>query len=577
MQGNIAQYPLVEVIREIISDAWSGALRLSRERVRMVFYFERGAPVYAACNLKQFKLADCLRRAGCVGEAQLRDANAAALPDAKLAQTLLEQGAIDRPTLDSVLTWQAGEMLKLALNWPDGEWQLEARVRPAEKAAIKTNLPTALLEAARQAPPPTVKARLAKPELRLRLGDFNAQDAPLTPAEAFVLSRLAGETGVNELLLISGLPENETARAIYALAAGGFLQCEGWHSAFSLNLPTLPQIPQAPAVESRSEAATSPNRELETFLTRMEMAKNYYQMLGVERGSDARQLKDAYYRLARKFHPDLFRTEEASLHSRIETEFTRVTRAYETLKDDKSRGKYDSTLPDEDEFLPETTLPPTTAKSAETPAANLNKPPLEPAPKPAPPATPPVTPPPASTSAGNSRPVFSQPVSPPMAKPADTTRFAPFMARDEVPQDASARPKPVAQDEVKITPQQENRAADYFQRGLAALASRDRISAVSCLAESVRLNPRMARYHAYFGAALAKDPNARRQAESEIREAIRLEPANLDFQVMLAEFFWTAGFPLRAQGELKRILERDPFHQEARSLRDQLSSDTLKN
>jgi hypothetical protein len=34
---------------------------------------------------------------------------------------------------------------------------------------------------------------------------------------------------------------------------------------------------------------------------------------------------------------------------------------------------------------------------------------------------------------------------------------------------------------------------------------------------------------------------------------------------------------LRAQGELKRILERDPFHQEARSLRDQLSSDTLKN
>jgi tetratricopeptide (TPR) repeat protein len=127
-----------------------------------------------------------------------------------------------------------------------------------------------------------------------------------------------------------------------------------------------------------------------------------------------------------------------------------------------------------------------------------------------------------------------------------------------------------------VTPQQAQWADNSFRRGVTALATRDYISAIACLGEAVRLNPKEGRYHAYFGRALSCDPGARRQAEIEFIAAIRLEPENLSYPIMLAEFYWNMNFPLRAQGELRRVLQKDPFNQEATALRNKIEAALLK-
>lgn len=67
------------------------------------------------------------------------------------------------------------------------------------------------------------------------------------------------------------------------------------------------------------------------------MAKaDYYQLLGVERGADAAQLKSAYRKLAKQYHPDLNPGDEAA-----EKKFKEVSEAYDVLKDDQSRAAYD--------------------------------------------------------------------------------------------------------------------------------------------------------------------------------------------------------------------------------------------
>ena len=64
--------------------------------------------------------------------------------------------------------------------------------------------------------------------------------------------------------------------------------------------------------------------------------KDYYEILGVKRDASEAEIKSAYRKLARKYHPDVNKTKEA------ESKFKDINEAYEVLSDKAKRQRYDS-------------------------------------------------------------------------------------------------------------------------------------------------------------------------------------------------------------------------------------------
>jgi Tfp pilus assembly protein PilF len=78
--------------------------------------------------------------------------------------------------------------------------------------------------------------------------------------------------------------------------------------------------------------------------------------------------------------------------------------------------------------------------------------------------------------------------------------------------------------------------------------------------------PKEPKYRAYFGRALAAHPKTRRLAETELQTAVKLDPANASYHVMLAALYRDLGFLKRAEAELERALALDSANSQAREM-----------
>jgi curved DNA-binding protein CbpA len=99
------------------------------------------------------------------------------------------------------------------------------------------------------------------------------------------------------------------------------------------NVPIV-ETPEVPVVE---EVAIS----VEDYLDRVDRSETHYDLLGIEHTADTVMIKQAYFNLAKQFHPDHFHKSSDEILRRVQVAFTRLSQAHETLKSADIRETYD--------------------------------------------------------------------------------------------------------------------------------------------------------------------------------------------------------------------------------------------
>ena len=290
----------------------------------------------------------------------------------RLGQALITLGVLDVSQLEDAIALHVHDSLARVFTWNEGTYEFVEEEVPEEEAGMTLKLSTGelILEAVRATSDPDV--------VRYALGDIDRvlqhspdpllrfQKITLSPADGFVLSRVDGTTTAREIIQLIPLPADETQKSLFGLLCTGIVEY-GEKKAKTAAPPrparapaspppspppvASPAPPPAAAPPSRPPAAPPPapppadrrTEILEAFATMK--TKNFFELMGIERSATEAQVKDAYFRLAKTFHPDVHHGESlGDLRDQLETLFIGLGEAYETLKNPKSREAYEARL-----------------------------------------------------------------------------------------------------------------------------------------------------------------------------------------------------------------------------------------
>lgn len=355
MRGTLTEQPLAELIREISLKGLSGTLRLEHERAQTAIYLDSGQVIYAAANLRTLRLREYLIKRGVFAEKD-RASLENNLSDLALAAAMSASGTLSQKDVDALLSALVSDVLRVALLWTQGTWDFDERARLDDPLRVQVETANLLREAALRMPLEFVSARFRNPGETLSRASEVPRTSNFLPAESFLLSRLDVPTRLEDLVATSGLPELDAYRVIYGLALSDLIKREYWQNAFrtdpaktseqtSARSATETPAGDAGKTDSRWMSISDEEGDLEKFLLRLSEATNYYQIMELPTTATADEIKDAYYALARRYHPDRFHLQSGTqLHAKLSSAFARITQAYEKLTDPNARSAYDHAL-----------------------------------------------------------------------------------------------------------------------------------------------------------------------------------------------------------------------------------------
>ncbi len=518
VSGQLQQHPVCELLNEISTAGLSGALRVEHGQHKSIIYFNDGKLVYAVSNARQHRLFDLLLRSGQITKEQVT-AYKDFTNDQVLAAQLIEKGIFDKQTFRHIFGQQMRDIISFVIGWDTGEWTFNALARVKEDVWQETDLSKVLLEFSKNISGSRLSAKFYNKAEVFSVVGKNSTNVVLSSQEFFILSRLDQPSSVADISLLTGFNEADVSGIIYALWIRGFVR-RGKEPAFSqekiddilsaeIKLKEAPKkTPQKTAAEKLSATESQSETDAaEEVKVEAEMTVDEY-LVQVEKA-------ETFY--------DALGVELSTDLAVIKTNYFALAKKFHP---DKYHTEAGSKMHQR-------------IQHAFTQIAQAYE----------------------TLKDKEAREVYNFKM---------RRQLERLKKREELIAEMKAQgtSDAVLSNEAELAKLEQ--AREEFDYGFDCLMNKNPSAAVPFLARAVGLAPKQARYHAYYGKALSHSIKNRHQAEQEIIAATKIEPGNTAHRLMLIEFYIDVNMPKRAEGELKKLLVKDPNNEDAKTLLESL-------
>lgn len=320
---SLVEKPILEVIWDTMQRGFTGVVRFESGKQRKVLVFESGRPTHIFSNLARECLGNRLLAAGHIDARALQESlRRARSGEGRQGEILVRLGAVSEALVERALVTQAEEKLFDLLSWSDGEAWHEEGVRevPLASALPQWSPRKTILRGA---------TMMSRARIERILKPFRPE--PVARTELELSAEELAEPGVQALLSdVDGTHrvENlslEHAPMLYALRLIGAL--------------SFGEAKSGPT----EMAAPATQEELEELLEQQQ-TQSHFEVLGIEQSTPPAELRRAFVKLAKLYHPDRYAAESEETHRLAAEVFARIVQAHDTLVDPEVRKAYVSGL-----------------------------------------------------------------------------------------------------------------------------------------------------------------------------------------------------------------------------------------
>ncbi len=341
---------VAEAFKKLYDEKRTGVLTCEAAAARRAVYFQSGFVVSASSSEEEDRLGEVMIRHGRITRQHFEDASNFIKSGWKLGEILAELKIIKEPDIEAFVRLQLLDIACTQLITPPS--RVAFSTLSSVDACLEAPLSVAdiLMEAVRRTPDISEQLEALKNDERTLgfptdpLKRF--QRIHLQPDEGFVLSRIDGTQAAKDIFAVSPLPEEKTARTLMGLLAADVVEVGE-----NAIVEPVPDDDLDTGQTLHQEAPRDLERTSVEQLFEDMKDQDHWHVLGIERGASQEQIKEAFFRGAKRFHPDRFRRiTEPEFQEKLSFVFHRIDEAHTTLSNDELRADYESLHDKEEQY-----------------------------------------------------------------------------------------------------------------------------------------------------------------------------------------------------------------------------------